>query len=77
MRALVQKTDSFNIKSTFWICGIDYDSLWYQLDCLQECSTACGYGNYYDILAFEDKGIVKSAYGGNILTNSDIEKLCN
>lgn len=77
MRALVQKTDSFNVKSTFWICGIDYDSLWYQLDYLQECSTACGYGNYYDILAFEDKGIVKSAYGGSILTNSDIEKLCN
>lgn len=72
MRALVERTDSFGDKSRFWIAGIDHKACWKQIDILQECSNECCEGNYYNILVWEEFGIYRSAFTGQILTNADI-----
>lgn len=69
MEALVKRTDSFKKHDYFWIVGVNKKALWKQLDALQDCSSSCKHGNYYDIVAYRENGITTDAYTGQIIEN--------
>lgn len=69
MEALVKRTDSFKKDDYFWIVGVNKKALWKQLDALQDSSSSCGHGNYYNIVAFRENGITTDAYTGQQIQN--------
>lgn len=69
MRALIERTDSFGEKSSFWVVGFNKQSLWRQLDDLQDCASSCKTGNFYNIIVWEEDGVCINAYSGEIISN--------